>query len=165
MLAKEIVNFLKSRDLTISTMESCSGGYIISCITNEEGSSSVTEGGFVTYSNNQKIKLGVSESIIKQYGVYSQQTAIEMARATFENIASDVSIGITGTFSNIDSANIDSVQGNVFYSVAMFKDGKLTFVSNKIQVPIMDRVLQKEYIANIIFEKTLEIIKLEYDNI
>jgi len=165
MLAKEIVSFLKLRDLTISTMESCSGGYIISCITNEEGSSSVTEGGFVTYSNKQKIKLGVSESIIKQYGVYSPQTAIEMARATFDNMESDVSIGITGTFSNIDDTNSDSVQGNVFYSVGILKENKLIFVSDKIQVPILDRVLQKEYIADIIFEKTLEIINFEYDKI
>jgi len=165
MLTKEIVNFLKFKDLTISTMESCTGGYIISCITNEESSSSVTEGGFVTYSNNQKIKSGVNESIIKQYGVYSEQTAIEMARATFANMSSDVSIGITGTCSNIDSNNIDSVPGNVFYSIGILKENTLSFVSDKIQLPIVDRVLQKKYIGDIVFEKTLEIIKSEYGEI
>jgi len=165
MLTKEIVNFLKSKKLTISTMESCTGGYIISCITNEEGSSSVTEGGFVTYSNNQKIKLGVSESIIKQYGVYSEETAREMSRATFAHMASDVSIGITGTFSNVDNTNIDSIQGNVFYSIGILKEDKLIFISDKIQVPIMDRVLQKKYIGDIVFEKILEIIKFQYGKI
>lgn len=165
MLIKEIVDFLKIKGLTISTMESCSGGYIINGITNEEGSSSVTEGGFVTYSNNQKIKCGVNESIIKQYGVYSEQTAIEMARATFVNMSSDVSIGITGTCSNVDSNNIDSVPGNVFYSIAILKENKLSFVSDRIQLPIIDRALQKKYIADIVFEKTLEIIKSEYGEI
>ena len=165
MLTKEIVSFLKSKGLTISTMESCTGGYIISCITDEEGSSSVTEGGFVTYSNNQKIKLGVNQSIIKQYGVYSEQTAIEMARATFVNMSSDVSIGITGTCSNVDSNNIDSVPGNVFYSIGILKENKLSFVSGKIQLPIVERILQKKYIADIVFEKTLKIIKSEYGEV
>ena len=59
---------LIEKNLTISTMESCTAGQIISLITDTEGSSSITKGGFVTYSNEAKIMQGVPAEIIENYG-------------------------------------------------------------------------------------------------
>ena len=50
---------LIEKKLTITTMESCTAGLIMSLITDTEGSSAITKGGFVTYSNEAKVKNGV----------------------------------------------------------------------------------------------------------
>ena len=77
---KEIVEKLKAKKLTIATMESCTGGEIASQITNIEGASEVILFSVVTYSNEFKIKMGVSKDIIDKYSVYSIETAREMAK-------------------------------------------------------------------------------------
>lgn len=110
---------LIEKNLTISTMESCTAGQIISLITDTEGSSSITKGGFVTYSNEAKIMQGVPAEIIENYGVYSKETAISMAQACRNTYQADIGIGVTGTFGNLDPNNADSVPGKVFFAIAM----------------------------------------------
>ena len=85
-----IVNNLIEQELTISTMESCTGGFLISTITDVEGASNITEGGFVTYSNKQKIAVGVPEEIIDNFGVYSSKTAFNMAQVCREKMKADI---------------------------------------------------------------------------
>ena len=67
---KQIINLLKEKNKTISTMESCTGGGVANAITNIEGASEVLRYSAVTYSNEYKIKMGVSEEIINTYSVY-----------------------------------------------------------------------------------------------
>ena len=67
----EVVNNLIKLNKTISTMESCTGGYIANSITNIPGASDIFMFGAVTYSNEYKIKLGVDKSLIDSYSVYS----------------------------------------------------------------------------------------------
>ena len=81
---EEIVKKLIEKKLTISTMESCTGGGIANEITNISGASEVLKVSYVTYSNEAKIKFGVPEKIIEKYTVYSKETAIEMAKAAKE---------------------------------------------------------------------------------
>ena len=114
---KEIVDFLKKNDLKITTMESCTSGSLISAITNIEGSSAVTDGGFITYSNKAKIQAGVSEKIIEIMGVYSTETAVCMGAVAMTNLDANIGIGVTGTFSNVDPNNSDSVSGEVHYAI------------------------------------------------
>lgn len=110
---------LIEKNLTISTMESCTAGQIISLITDTEGSSAITKGGFVTYSNEAKIMQGVPAEIIENYGVYSKETAISMAQACRNTYQADIGIGVTGTFGNLDPNNADSVPGKVFFAIDM----------------------------------------------
>ena len=77
---KELVEILKNNNETISTMESCTGGALASAITDIEGASEVLKFSAVTYSNEYKIKMGVSSEVIDTYSVYSIETAREMAR-------------------------------------------------------------------------------------
>ena len=70
---KKIVDKLIEENLTISTMESCTGGGIANEITNISGASSVIMESYVTYCNEAKIKHGVPKEIIDKYTVYSQE--------------------------------------------------------------------------------------------
>ena len=105
------------RQLTITTMESATGGMIASLITDTEGSSAVLRGAFVTYSNEAKIHCGVPAETIETFGVYSKETAMAMALAAKDAYSADIAIGVTGTFSNPDPANADSIPGRVYFAI------------------------------------------------
>ena len=77
----EITKKLIEKGKTITTMESCTSGQIASLITDTEGASAVIKGAFVTYSNEGKIMQGVPAETIDKFGVYSKETAAEMAKA------------------------------------------------------------------------------------
>ena len=91
-----IVNKLINNNKTISTMESCTGGLLASSLTDIEGASEVIKFSAVTYSNEFKIKMGVSEKVINTYSVYSIETAIEMSKNISSFTNSNYGIGITG---------------------------------------------------------------------
>ena len=116
-LYRTITETLIHQEQTITTMESCTCGLIASLISDTEGSSAVLKGAFVTYSNTAKTARGVPEEVIEQYGVYSKETALCMAEAARKAYPSDYAIGITGSFSNVDPNNSDSVPGMVFCAV------------------------------------------------
>lgn len=115
---KDLTMYLIEHDLTITTMESITGGQIASLITDTEGASAVLKGAFITYSNEAKIKQGVSADIIEKYGVYSRETARAMAVSCKNAYGADIGIGITGTTGNVDLKNKDSVPGQVYYAIA-----------------------------------------------
>lgn len=102
----KIVALLKEQGLTIATMESCTGGCLSSLITNESGSSEVTQGGYVTYSVEQKVRCGVPKRVIDSKGVYSSAVATEMARACKEKTGSNIGVGITGQFDEVNEVYI-----------------------------------------------------------
>ena len=118
LLTKKLI----AEKLTITTMESCTAGLIMSLITDTEGSSAVTKGGFVTYSNEAKILNGVPAETIEKYGVYSKETAEAMAMACRKTYDANIGIGVTGTFGNVDPNNKDSVPGQVFFAIDMNGD-------------------------------------------
>ena len=93
---EKIIKKLIDKNKTISTMESCTGGYLASCITNVSGSSSVFKFGAVTYSNEYKINMGIDPNIINKYSVYSMETAIEMSRKICDFTNSDYGVGVNG---------------------------------------------------------------------
>ena len=105
-------------------MESCTAGQIASLITDTEGSSAIFKGSYVTYCNEQKIRLGVPAQVIEAYGVYSEQTAMEMAKTCRRAFGTDIGIGITGTFGNTDPNNSDSLPGEVFFAISTKNSGK-----------------------------------------
>lgn len=156
MIAKEeVVKKLIKNKITITTMESCTGGALISAITDIEGASAITEGGFVTYSNEQKVQVGVPAETIEKYGVYSEETAIKMAEVCKAKMKCAIGIGITGTLSNIDPNNKDSVQGEVYFCIKYLENTEFV---KKIKVPIESRYEQKKFILYSIFEKLNELL-------
>lgn len=106
-----IVEFLRENDLTISTMESCTGGLLASSITDIKGASEVLKFSAVTYSNEYKIKMGVNKNTIDTYTVYSMEVAREMALKISEFSDSDIGIGITGRLEDVE----ESVDLAIYY--------------------------------------------------
>lgn len=166
LVEERVVELLKKNNATITTMESCTSGLLISTITDIEGASSITHGGYVSYSNEAKIECGVPSIIINKFGVYSDKTAISMASTCKAKKGATIGIGVTGTFSNVDPNNSDSISGEVYYCInysnGMFVEKiKLpkNFSSN-IYIPV--RRLQKEFVINHILNKLEEILKDMY---
>ena len=92
----DIVKELTKQHKTVATMESCTGGAIVNEITMIKGSSEVIKFSAITYSNEFKIKMGVDENIIKEYSVYSEETAKDMSKKISMYADSDYGIGVTG---------------------------------------------------------------------
>ncbi|MCD8217436.1 MAG: CinA family protein [Clostridiales bacterium] len=118
-----VVLYLIEKDISISTMESCTSGLLASAITDTEGASAVFKGAFVTYSNEAKVRQGVPESLIERCGVYSLPVAEAMAEACREAYGAELGVGVTGTTGNPDPANGDSVPGEIYYAI-LWKEKK-----------------------------------------
>ncbi len=88
---------LMSNNATISTAESCTGGYVANQITSIPGSSRYYEGSVVSYSNDVKMNvLGVSRETLEAYGAVSEQTAREMAEGARRLLNTTFAISTTG---------------------------------------------------------------------
>lgn len=114
---KEVVNILKEKNMFIATMESCTGGGVANAITNIEGSSSVLKFSAVTYSNEYKIKMGVSEETINKYSVYSMEVAKEMSKQISIFANADLGVGITGRINCEDPANLGGDTSLIYISI------------------------------------------------
>jgi len=96
-LEQAVVELLNRHKLTLSTAESCTGGLLAGRIVNVSGASDVFMEGFITYSNQAKMKyLHVSRETLDKYGAVSEQTAREMAEGCAKATGCDVSVSVTG---------------------------------------------------------------------
>jgi nicotinamide-nucleotide amidase len=96
-LEKAILDKMKANGLTLSTAESCTGGYIAHLITQHAGSSAVYIGGAVVYSYDLKESvLEVSNETLTNYGAVSEQTVKEMAQGAILNFKTDYTIAVSG---------------------------------------------------------------------
>lgn len=114
---EEIVKLLSLKHKTISVMESCTGGGVANAITNVEGASEVIKFGAVTYSNEAKIKMGVSKEIIEKYSVYSIEVANEMSKKICDYANSNYGIGVTGQLKRKDPNNETNEDNRVYISI------------------------------------------------
>ena len=96
-LEEIVVNKLLKNNLTISTIESCTGGLIGHRITQVPGSSSVYSGGIISYSNEAKLnQVKVNSNILKNHGAVSEEVALEMAKNGRNIFNSDICVSVTG---------------------------------------------------------------------
>lgn len=153
---KRVIEKLKEKNKTISTMESCTGGGVVNSITNIEGASEVLKFSAVTYSNEFKIKMGVSSDIIDKYSVYSMETAMEMSKNISKFTGSNYGVGITGKLNRVGINNLYGSDNTVYISIYDKDSDK--FYNNKIDVDKLSRKENKEIVINLIIEKLLEII-------
>lgn len=150
---KDLTLLLIEKGITVSTMESCTAGQVASLITDTEGSSAIFRGSYVTYCNDEKVRLGVPAEIINRYGVYSEQTATEMAKVCKNAFKVDLGIGITGSFANIDPNNADSVPGEVFFAISTEDKTESFHFSIPGQKSRLD---YKLYMADVLADQILE---------
>lgn len=96
-IEQAVSRILKQRGKTLSTAESCTGGYIAHLITTHSGSSQFFMGTVVSYSNDVKRDvLGVQEATLSQFGAVSEQTVSEMAAGVLRTLKTDYAIATSG---------------------------------------------------------------------
>lgn len=159
MKLEEIVKILTEQNKTVSTMESCTGGGLANAITNIPGASEILKFSAVTYSNEFKIKMGVTKEIIDTYSVYSIETAIEMSKKISEFTNSNYGIGITGKLNRVDTYNPSGDDNTVYFSI--YNKDNNTNYNGSLKVTKETRKENKEEVINIIVDKLYEIIKTE----
>ena len=153
---EEVVLKLKEKDKKIATMESCTGGALVNAITNIEGASDVLNFSAITYSNEFKIKMGVSSKIIDTYSVYSMETALEMSKNIALYTKANYGVGITGKLNRPDNNNLKGKDNLVYISIYDYdldKYYKFIYEAKEIK-----REANKEQIIKLVKEKLLEII-------
>ena len=92
-----LIKLLTKKKLKISFAESCTGGLLASSVTSIDGASKVFDLGFITYSNQAKIKvLKVNKNIIKKYGAVSHECCLEMVKNLSKISKANINISITG---------------------------------------------------------------------
>lgn len=156
MDAKKLVEKLIENNKTISTMESCTGGALVSAITDIDGASSILKYSAVTYSNEFKIKMGVSKEVIDKYSVYSKETADEMSYNISKFTNSDYGVGITGKLNRVDENNPYGENNVVFISI--YDKEKNKFYNESVKAIKPSRKENKKLVIDKIIEEMIEIL-------
>jgi nicotinamide-nucleotide amidase len=92
-----IAKILKQRGETLSTAESCTGGYIAHLITSVPGSSKYFYGSVVSYDNSVKEKLlGVPASLIEEHGAVSEEVVSSMVTGILQQTQTNYAIAVSG---------------------------------------------------------------------
>lgn len=106
-LASVVVEELKKRQKSIAAAESLTAGLFQATLADFSGVSAIFNGGFVTYSLEEKSKmLDISEQELKEHGVVSEFTAQKMAEQARLKTQSDYGVSLTGV------AGPDSLEGH-----------------------------------------------------
>ena len=96
-LAAAVGAALKSREMSLATAESCTGGGVGEAVTAVSGSSQWYDRGFITYTNQAKQDmLGVDEATLENHGAVSEETVREMARGALLHSWAEVSVAVSG---------------------------------------------------------------------
>lgn len=156
---EEIVKLLIEKNKKVSTMESCTGGYIVNSITNIPGASDIIEYSSVTYSNEYKIKMGVSRELIDKYTVYSTEVSRDMALKISNYTLSNYGIGVTGRLGKIDKNNLEGDNSTVYISIYDRDNNK--YLDSVIKVDSDDRVECKEEVLKEVIKLFKEMINYE----
>lgn len=108
---------LASKEKTISTAESCTGGSIAALITSVPGSSAYFEGSVVSYSYRiKKEVLNVKEETLEKFGAVSEETVKEMLSGLLKNFSTDYGIAVSGIMGP-DGGTPDKPVGTVWIAV------------------------------------------------
>ena len=85
------------KQLKVSTVESCTGGWIGKTLTDLSGSSDWFAGGLITYTNESKHQLAdVPVELIEKHGAVSLEVAEAMAMGAQKHFAGTVSVAVSG---------------------------------------------------------------------
>ena len=117
-LEGNVGGLLRQKKQTLSTAESCTGGYIAHRIVSVPGSSDYFKGAIVSYANEIKInELGVSKEVLDTYGAVSQQAVEQMASGVRKKLNTDYSIAVSG-IAGPDGGTPEKPVGTVWIAIA-----------------------------------------------
>jgi nicotinamide-nucleotide amidase len=112
-----VSKFLKAKKATLSTAESCTGGYIAHLITSLAGSSAIYKGSVVSYANEAKENLlGVNQNTLEKHGAVSEETVTEMLNGVLKTLKTDYAIATSGIMGP-DGGSSEKPVGTVWIAV------------------------------------------------
>jgi len=89
-------NLLLSKQLTLATMESYTGGALSNVITNVPGSSKYFLGGLIACSSASREAFDLDPQCVSRYGTVSAETCQAMATKSREKLGASIGLGLTG---------------------------------------------------------------------
>jgi nicotinamide-nucleotide amidase len=96
-LQEALGKLLTARKKTLSTAESCTGGYVAHLITSVPGSSAYFHGSVIAYDNEIKRKmLDVDPAILSAHGAVSEATVKAMVNGAIHNMETDFAVATSG---------------------------------------------------------------------
>ena len=96
-LQEALGKLLSAQKLTLSTAESCTGGYVAHLITSIPGSSTYFRGSVIAYDNEIKKKiLGLDPAILQEHGAVSEETVRAMVRGAIKCLGTDLAVATSG---------------------------------------------------------------------
>ena len=146
--AKKIGEILISKNLKISTTESCTGGLLSSKLTDISGSSAYITLNLVTYANESKEKmLGV---VLNEEGVVSENCAFQMAKGLHNLTGSDICVSTTGIAGPTGGSKEKPVglMYSAIYTPDKYQTYKIQVDSNLSRIEIKEQFTQ-EVLKNI----------------
>lgn len=112
-LEQMVGKLLRDKKKTLSTAESCTGGYISHLITKVPGCSDYYAGSIISYSNEVKeAELGVSKELLDKRGAVCQPVVEQMADLVRKKLKTDYSLacsGIAGPSGGTDNKPVGTV--------------------------------------------------------
>lgn len=120
-MQEAIGKLLLSKNKTIGTAESCTGGYIAHLITTVPGSSAYYKGSVVSYANETKKNvLHVNSQTLETVGAVSEETVCQMAKGALELLDTDYIIATSGIMGP-DGGTPEKPAGTVWMAVGTKK--------------------------------------------
>jgi len=134
-----VSKLLRACGSRIAVAESCTGGLVASRLTDVPGASAYLLAGWVTYSNEAKVALGVNADLISEKGAVSEEVVKAMAVAARQRAAADYGLGITG-IAGPEGGSTQKPVGTVWFALAG-SDGiarcrKFRFVGDRSRVKL-----------------------------
>jgi len=116
-LQEAVGRLLISKNKTVATAESCTGGYISHLITSIRGSSNYFKGSVVSYDNEIKENiLNVSHQTLETMGAVSEDTVVQMIKGTLHNLKTDYALATSGIMGP-DGGSVEKPVGTVWVAV------------------------------------------------
>ena len=126
-LVARIARWALAAKVRIVTAESCTGGWIAKVFTDTPGSSRWFECGYVTYSNEAKMRdLRVPPRTLEQHGAVSEPTVREMAQGALRASGADLSVAVSGV-AGPEGGSAEKPVGTVWICVARRISGAADF--------------------------------------
>jgi nicotinamide-nucleotide amidase len=155
-IAREVVDLLLRKKMTLSLAESCTGGMIAAALVDRPGVSAALVEGCVCYSNEAKMRtLGVREETLRQFGAVSAQCALEMVHGMCDYTGSDCAIAVTG-IAGPGGGTKDKPVGLVYFGVlagARERVERRVFQGDRTQVREQAAACALELMRDLIEEK------------
>jgi len=112
-----VAKLLLAKKKTISTAESCTGGYIAHLLTEKAGASAYFSGSVISYSYKAKEDLlQVDRTTLETIGAVSDEVVVQMAKGALKNIQTDFTIAVSGIMGP-DGGSPDKPVGTVWVAV------------------------------------------------